>query len=317
MLIRNILQGPAARALWLPLLAAITSPLTFLLMGHDMGRFDHIVLLIGLVQVWAMLSLPPVQALVIALPLVIPAMLIHEVYLFLVAPLVIVTAWLRPAVAGRPWGITPAVMLAATLAVTALTIKWATPEPSMSLEAHIAQLSAKADFEAVSGSVNVHHLELANRLEQTARWMLKPRGAIALMYFTAISLPLWLLCWISLRQHVAVLRETGRDRLILSVVLLASATPLALLVIAIDWARWFGGVAVLLSLFTLWVVPSVLRQAGFQTPQETPQLPRQPLLLLGLFGAWLTGFKQVTINIIYGYPQDWWLWGLLAYLRGG
>jgi hypothetical protein len=219
---------------WLFALAAATHSATIPNLFYDLGRFDHIGLLVLLGSLVVLARGTPTLRLALVPPACAVGLLVHEAFLLLFFPLVL-AAWHYEERGHRPG---PRLAAAASLGALAWAISRFGPMTALPMDAYVAHLEARHEFPIGSSSVLVLYSDLRESMAHSAgmlfsRWQATNHTVLLLSLVPTFAFLRRIARALPARPH----RGMAEPR---RLILVAALSPLLLYAIGVDVARWWA-----------------------------------------------------------------------------
>lgn len=233
---REKLDGRRRDGLRLFALFAVTSPATLSHFALDVGRFDHVLLLLAALSVYGVHRWGRVSALIVVLISGGVGLLVHEIYAVAFLPLVI-AYWFYRNPGNRAFRITGLLPFAVLLLSVPVLVLLGTPD-QMTQRQYLSAL--RASFDGVAeGSVAVLYRGLPENVAYTTHHLLSIDSLQHHLVFAVVMAPALYVLAVTVRT--LVLAEKGMpDRLGLILVVAASVSPLLLYPVGLDAFRWWA-----------------------------------------------------------------------------
>lgn len=268
--------GPAADRTLLAL-ALLVSAVGWPAVAANLARLDQVLLLCALAAGGCVVRVGPVRD-GAAAGLLVVATLVHEAAVPMVA--VWIGAWAAHRAVAQGWPVRRAVarglwvVAPAGVALVGLSLL----RPALDPAAALAALAADTDVDLHRRAVEVQYWGLGDNLAMMGRAWGRRAGPF-LAGSVAAVVPLVLACGALLRDRGVGWRDLQPTERVLVV---ASAAPLSLVLVAVDFGRWFAAATILLVVSTLVVLRRV-DDRSWPGPWAWAALALVPL------GAWLSG----------------------------
>jgi hypothetical protein len=278
---------------WLFALAAATHSATIPNLVYDLGRFDHIGLLIALGSLLALARGTPTLRLVVVPLACVLGLLVHEGFFFLFVPLILAVWHYEEG----------GVRLGTRLAVAAglCGLAWAIGSfgrmTALPMDAYVAHLEARQDFPIAASSVLVLYSDLRESAAHSfsmlfARWQLTNHAVLLLTLVPTLLL---------IRRLAGVVRggqgTTTRAR---RIVFLAACSPLFLYALGVDVSRWWA-----MAVTNLFIAVAYLALRERATPTVADAVTKAPALLIAMLGISLIAGP---LGVLHAYPLFDGLW---------
>lgn len=280
---------------WLFALAAATHSATIPNLVYDLGRFDHIGLLIALGCLLAVARGTPAVRFAVVPPACVLGLLVHEGFLFLFVPLIF-AAWHYEENGAR---LGARLAVAAGLLALAGVIGSLGRMTALPMDAYVAHLGARHDFPIGASSVLVLYSDLREGATHSlstlaSRWQLTNHAVLLISLLPTLLL---------VRRFANVIRDrqrgepTARAR---RIVYIAACSPLLLYALGVDVARWWAA-----CVTNLLIAVSYLAVREQASPALADSIVRAPALPVAVVGISLIAGP---LGVLHAYPLFDGLW---------